>query len=74
MKGAKLNSYFQTQLQQCQELFPQISKKYGPARIIDLCSKADCSQDKLINQILHLRDQGTVYIEEEEKKESEITS
>ncbi len=28
------------------------------------------SQDKLVNQILHLRDLGTVYIDEEEKKES----
>ncbi len=39
-----------------------------------MCSKGDTNQDKLINQILHLRDQGTVYIEEEEKKESEMTS
>lgn len=37
-------------------------------------TKAESSQDKLINQILHLRDQGTVYIEEEEKKESEIAA
>ncbi len=39
-----------------------------------MCSKGDTNQDKLINQILHLRDQGTVYIEEEEKKQSEMTS
>ena len=32
------------------------------------------SQDKLVNQILHLRDLGTVYIDEEEKKESEMTA
>lgn len=39
-----------------------------------MCSKGDTNQDKLINQILHLRDQGIVYIEEEEKKQSEMTS
>ena len=39
-----------------------------------MCSKGDTNQDKLINQILHLRDQGTVYIEEEEKKQNEMAS
>jgi hypothetical protein len=39
-----------------------------------MCSKGDSNQDKLINQILHLRDQGTVYIEEEEMKQSEIAA
>ena len=74
MKGPQLNAYFQTQLSQCQEFLQQISKKYGPARIIDMCSKGDSNQDKVINQILHLRDQGTVYIEEEENKQSEIAA